>query len=142
VKKPHTPAFVPKAFSPIVYQPQRAAEQIAQIRAALGLTNAELGRLLGGISRQAVEQWIDHGVPVHRSGDVDRIAEIVAELARRFKPQRLPQIARGKMPMLDGRSILEVLGAQGAAPMHAFFRRWDRYIPDASPIRAGDFPSK
>lgn len=124
------------------YDDGKAKRQIGIISAALQLTAAELGRVFGGVSRQAVEQWGTRGVPLERSAEVDRVAEIVTELGRRFKPQRLPVIARGKMPILNDRSIIEVLSTQGTAPIHEFFRRWDSYVPDVEPIRENDFPSR
>jgi transcriptional regulator with XRE-family HTH domain len=118
---------------------EKAQRQLDAIRTTLQLTGAELADLFG-VSRQAVEQWMGHRVPTERAADIDRLAEVTEELAKRFKAQRLPAIARGPLPLLDDRSILETLTTQGVQPLYEFFRRWASYIPNAEPIRARDYP--
>lgn len=112
--------------------------QLATIRDTLQLSGNELGSLFG-VTRQAVEQWQGKSVPVEQALRVDRVAEVVGELAKRFKPQRLPVVVRSPLPILDDRSILETLRTDGPPAIYEFFRRWSSYIPGVEPIRAGEF---
>ena len=115
-----------------------AAEQLATIRDTLGLKISELAALFS-VKRQAIEQWLANGVPLAHIARADRCYEVVEELAKRFKPQRLPAIVRGPMPILGDRSVLETLIADGPAAIFEFFYRWDSYVPDVGAILPGDF---
>lgn len=115
-----------------------AREQLAVIRDTLGIKTPDLADLFG-VKRQAVEQWLAQGVPLAQAARADRLYEVVAELAKRFKPQRLPAIVRERMPILGDRSVLETLASDGPAAIFEFFYRWDSYIPDVDPILAGEF---
>jgi hypothetical protein len=115
-----------------------AAAALADVRARLGLSWAHAGAIFG-VSGQAVQQWVDRGVPLERVAAVDRVAELVAELGKRFKAPRLPAVVRAPLPILDGRTILETLASEGVAPVYEMFRRWASYVPGVAPIRAGDF---
>ena len=112
--------------------------QIKAIREALQLSGNELAGLFG-VTRQAVEQWETKSVPVDKAAKIDRVAEVVGELAKRFKPQRLPVVVRNAMPILDNRSILQTLQTDGPSAIYEFFRRWSSYVPGIEPIRAGEF---
>lgn len=117
----------------------RGSRELLTIKSAFQLSSAELGELFGGVSRQAVEQWMERGVPIERAADVDRIAEVTLELRKRFKQQRLPAIARRPMTVFGNRSILTTLKTEGVGPIHEFFRRWEALVPGAEPISVGDF---
>jgi hypothetical protein len=112
--------------------------QLNEIQETLQLTGNDMGRIFG-VSRQAVEQWRSRTPPVDKAAAVDRVADCVAELARRFKPQRLPAIAREPLPILAGRSILQTLESDGPAAIYEFFRRWSSYIPGVEPIHPGEY---
>lgn len=112
--------------------------QLRAIREALQLSGSELAALFG-VTRQAIEQWETRTVPLDKAAKVDRVAEVVGELAKRFKPQRLPIVVRNAMPILDNRSILETLQTDGPPAIYEFFRRWSSYIPGVEPIRTGEF---
>jgi len=152
-KKPSTKnRLAGKAFASALIYPDRsrgtstaedprkaiARGQLAAIRDTLCIKTPELAALFG-VRRQAVEQWIKNGVPISQIATADRLYEVVDELARRFKPQRLPAIVRGPMPILGGRSILETLVSDGPAAIFEFFYRWASYVPDVSPVRVGEF---
>lgn len=112
--------------------------QLGQIQETLRLSVADLGKVFG-VTRQAVDQWRTASVPVDKAAAVDRVAECVEELARRFKPQRLPAVAREPLPILCGRSILQTLQTDGPAAIYEFFRRWSSYLPRVEPIRPGQY---
>jgi hypothetical protein len=115
----------------------QAVRQLDRIREILQLSGPELGSVFG-VSRQAIDQWRDNGVPPEKLAAIDRVSETVDELSKRFKPLRLPAIVRAPMPILDNRSILRTLHDDGPAAIFEFFRRWSSYVPDVAPIRAGD----
>lgn len=116
----------------------RGSHELLTVKTAFALTPKELGGLFG-VSRQAVDKWMDSGVPTRHVAEVDRVAEIARDLKRRFKAQRLPAIVRGPMAILDSRSIYDVLRDEGVEPIHELFRRWEALIPGAEPIRAGQY---
>jgi len=94
----------------------RGAPALDRVQDAFHLTGSELGALFG-VTRQAVEQWRIRGVPVERSADVDRVAEAAAIFTETFIPARVPQIVRTPGRGLRGRTVLEVLAADGAVPV-------------------------
>jgi hypothetical protein len=110
---------------------------LKRIQATLQLSTAEAARMLD-VTRQALTEWSKRGVPTTKAAKVDRIALVVTELAKRFRAQQIPRIARAPLPILDGRSIVETLRSDGAAPIHEMFRRWAAYVPGSEPIRAGE----
>ncbi len=133
------PRARPKAKrATVVSFPTVTRGQIKAIREALQLSGNELAGLFG-VTRQAVEQWETKSVPVDKAAKIDRVAEVVGELAKRFKPQRLPVVVRNAMPILDNRSILQTLQTDGPSAIYEFFRRWSSYVPGIEPIRAGEF---
>lgn len=100
---------------------RRHLASLDEIREAFDLSEAELGGLFG-VTRQAISHWRTHGIPPHRSADVDRIVELARYLKREFLPARLPQIVRtpgrDKRDSLGGRSFLEVLRTDGVMPIY------------------------
>ncbi len=115
----------------------QAVRQLGRIRTLLQLSGTELGSVFG-VTRQAVDQWCDNAVPPEQLARIDRVSEAVNELSKRFKPQRLPAIARASMPILDDRSILQTMEDDGPSAIFEFFRRWSSYVPGVAPIRSGD----
>lgn len=101
------------------------------------LSGPELGTLFD-VSRQAIEQWADKGVPIDKMAAIDRLVEVVDGLSERFKAPRLPAVVRAPMPILDNRSILDVLRDDGPPAIFEFFRRWSSYVPGVDPIRKGE----
>jgi DNA-binding transcriptional regulator YiaG len=114
-----------------------AVRQLRRIRGVLQLSGPELGSVFG-VTRQAIDQWCDNGIPPEQLASIDRVSETVDELSKRFKPLRLPAIVRAPMPILDNRSILRTLKDDGPSAIFEFFRRWSSYVPDVEPIRRGD----
>jgi DNA-binding transcriptional regulator YiaG len=115
----------------------QAVRQLDQIRGRLLLSGPELAAVFG-VTRQAIDQWRDNGVPAEKLAAIDRVSETVEELSKRFKPLRLPAIVRTAMPILDNRSILRALTDDGPPAIFEFFRRWSSYVPNVAPIRKGD----
>ena len=78
------------------------------IAAGLELSETELGRLFG-VSRQAVGQWRERGVPSSRMAKVATVAAICDLLRHRLKPERIPGIARRRADAYGGLSMLEMI---------------------------------
>lgn len=72
----------------------------------LGISGASR---LFGVSRQAVQHWLDEGVPPSRQPkllDVLRIADL---LERNLLSERIPAVVRSPVPAFDGLSMLELI---------------------------------
>jgi hypothetical protein len=72
------------------------------------LTETELGRLFG-VSRQAVGQWRERGVPSNRMASVTTVAAIGDLLGYQLKSERIPGIARRPADAYGGLSMLEMI---------------------------------
>jgi hypothetical protein len=72
------------------------------------LSETELGRLFG-VSRQAVGQWRERGVPSSRMAQVSTVASISDLLRHRLKAERIPGIARRPADAYGGLSMLEMI---------------------------------
>jgi DNA-binding XRE family transcriptional regulator len=78
------------------------------IAETLELSETELGRLFG-VSRQAVGQWRERGVPSSRMAKVTTVAAICDLLRHRLKPERIPGIARRPAAAYGGLSMLAMV---------------------------------
>ena len=72
------------------------------------LNETELGRLFG-VSRQAVGQWRERGVPSSRKAKVATLAAIGDLLRHQLKRERIPGVARRPADAYGGRSMLEMI---------------------------------
>lgn len=108
---------------------RRGSRNLVTIQKAFRLNARELGELFGNVTRQAVEQWVERGVPADRSADVDRVAELASRLARTFKQDRLPSIVRSRIPGLSNQSILETIRENGTAQTLDLLSRLHAWIP-------------
>ncbi len=103
-----------------------AAEQIAFIESAWGLSDADLAALFG-VKRQAVAGWRKSGIPAERAAGMDRLVELAQFLQRRLIPARVPTIVRTKAKGLGGRTILEVVRLEGVEPIYAYLANLASY---------------
>ncbi|MBU6245360.1 MAG: hypothetical protein KGP12_09110 [Actinomycetales bacterium] len=99
-------------------------EPLERIRVGLGLSETELGALFG-VSRQAVAQWRDKGIPSTRSDAVAHVLQTVDLLDRKLKAGRLPLVARRPSERLAGRSILQALTSDPAGTHEEFAAAFD-----------------
>jgi transcriptional regulator with XRE-family HTH domain len=99
-------------------------EPLERIRVALELSETELGALFG-VSRQAVAQWREKGIPANRSDAVAHVLQTVDLLDRKLKAGRLPLIARRPTARLGGRSILQALTSDPAGTHEVFASAFD-----------------
>ena len=86
------------------------------------LSETELGRLFG-VSRQAVGQWRERGVPSNRMAKLATVAAICDLLRHRLKPERIPGIARRPAQAYGGRSMLEMIERDRQDELQAEIRR-------------------
>jgi predicted transcriptional regulator len=85
-----------------------AGTGLERLLAAWGLTVTDVARLFG-VRRQAVQQWLDEGVPGARQPKLHTILEIADLLERNLLPERIPGIVRATSEAYGGRSMLELL---------------------------------
>lgn len=99
-------------------------EPLAVIGRELQLTKAELGELFR-VSRQAVSEWMDTGIPPKRLGDVSHVLRIASLLSRKLKPGRAALVVRRPAPALGGRTLLEVIHDDPAKALSAVEESFD-----------------
>jgi transcriptional regulator with XRE-family HTH domain len=93
---------------------RRALDQLTEgeplrgIMIALDINLTELGELFG-VSRQAVAQWLEQGVPSDRQAKVATVAAICDLLERKLKTGRLPGVARRPAPAYGDRTMLQLI---------------------------------
>jgi hypothetical protein len=86
------------------------------------LSETELGRLFG-VSRQAVGQWRERGVPSNRKAKVATVSAIGDLLRHQLKPERIPGIARRPADAYGGRSMLQMIERGRQDELQAAIRR-------------------
>ncbi len=74
------------------------------------LSVSEVARLFG-VSRQAVQQWLDDGVPAARQPKLLRILRVADLLERNLQPQRIPAVIRSKAGEYRGGAMLDMIAA-------------------------------
>jgi DNA-binding XRE family transcriptional regulator len=88
----------------------------------LELSETELGRMFG-VSRQAVGQWRERGVPSNRMAKLATVAAICDLLHHQLKPERIPGIARRPAATYGGLSMLEMIERDRQDELQAKIRR-------------------
>lgn len=74
------------------------------------LDRSEFARLFG-VTRQAVEQWEERGVPSERWAKLTTLLAVGELFARKLRPHVLPGVARTKAEAYGGRTMLELIAA-------------------------------
>lgn len=77
---------------------------------AFELSKTELGSLFG-VRRQAVDQWLERGVPPDRQEKVLTLVAICDLLERKLKAGRLAGVARRPADAYGGKTMLEMIAA-------------------------------
>ncbi|MDP9188316.1 MAG: hypothetical protein M3O25_03605 [Actinomycetota bacterium] len=88
------------------------------IAETLGLTETELGRLFG-VSRQAIGQWRERGLPSGRQAKAATIAAACDLLGHQLRPERIPGIARRPASAYGGLTMLEMIERDRHQQLHA-----------------------
>jgi DNA-binding XRE family transcriptional regulator len=87
-----------------------ALSPLRRVREAFGLSKTELGRLFG-VKRQAIDHWIEKGVPAERQEKLATLEALVDLLERKLKPDRLPGIARRPADAYGGETMFDLIAA-------------------------------
>jgi|GEM_PF-2397069 len=99
-----------------------------EIQQVLDLSGPETGQIFG-VSRQAVDQWRQNGIPTERMADVERVRDVVRVLYDELIPERIPQVVRNPARGLADRSILQVLREpDGSEQVRAYLARLYSFV--------------
>ena len=86
-----------------------AGTGLERLMAAWQLSVTDVGRLFG-VARQAVQQWLDDGVPPARQPKLGVVLRIADLLERNLQPERMPAVVRTPARAHGNRSILQAIG--------------------------------
>jgi hypothetical protein len=81
---------------------------LARLLAGWQLSISDVARLFG-VRRQAVQQWLDDGVPSARQPKLLQILRIGDLLERNLEVRRIPAVVRSDAAAYGGRSMLEMI---------------------------------
>ncbi len=81
---------------------------LERIRHVFDLSLTQLGELFG-VSRQAVTQWAETGVPENRLEKVATVASIADLFDYRLRTERIPGVVRREAAAYDGLTALEMI---------------------------------
>jgi len=83
---------------------------LRRVMDAFELSKTALASLFG-VRRQAVDQWLERGVPSERQEKLQTVVAICDLLERKLKPGRLAGVARRPADAYGGKSMLELIAA-------------------------------
>lgn len=81
---------------------------LRRVMDAFELSKTETARLFG-VTRQAVDGWLAHGVPAERQEKLSALLALCDLLERKLKADRLPGIARRPADAYGGRTMLDLI---------------------------------
>lgn len=81
---------------------------LVRLMELFALSKTELGRLFG-VSRQAVDGWIEAGVPTDRQEKLSTMLSLADLLERKLKAGRVAGVARRPADAYDGKTMLELI---------------------------------
>ncbi len=84
------------------------ATPLSRVMHLFGLDRTELARLFG-VTRQAVEQWEQRGVPPDRQAKLSTVEAIGELLARKLRPGTLPGVARTRADAYQRETMLDMI---------------------------------
>jgi hypothetical protein len=125
---PASPAALPRAvdyrrFARIVRSElSRGRTDLEELLTAWDLTITDVGRLFG-VRRQAVQQWIELGVPAARQPKLLVILEIADLLERNLLRDRIAAVVRTPGDAYAGESMVEAIAADRHAEVLESVRR-------------------
>jgi transcriptional regulator with XRE-family HTH domain len=99
---------------------------ITEIREILGLSQAEIASLLS-VAESTITSWSTGMVPGRYHSSIERIHGLALVLLKEIKPSRIPESVRRKESWLEDRSIIDVITADGVAPIYAYLNRLFEY---------------
>ena len=102
------------------------APEIVETQAILGLSQSELADLFG-IRQPSLASWRAGHIPATRRASVERLHDLALVLKREMIPSRIPEVVRTPDAWLGNRSMLEVIRAEGVAPIYGYLARLFAY---------------
>jgi predicted transcriptional regulator len=87
----------------------RAGQSLARTLAVWGLSQSQLADYFG-VSRQAVNKWIEQGIPAERLETLADLAAATDLLVHYLQRDRIAAVVRRPIPALE-RSLLDLLAA-------------------------------
>ena len=85
-----------------------AGSALRSLLSSWQLSIAEAARLFG-VTRQAMQQWLEDGVPPARQPKVLAVARMADLLGRNILPERIPGIVRSPASGYDGATMLQLI---------------------------------
>lgn len=101
---------VVRFYRAVVDELEAAEAPLERMRSVMGLSQTELAALFG-VSRQAVDRWLEHGVPAERQEKLATLGEIVDLLSAKLSRDRIPGVVRRAAAAYGDRTILEAIAA-------------------------------
>lgn len=86
------------------------APPLDRVQEIFGLSNTDTASMFG-VSRQAVQQWHERGVPEAHLERLDNLLALGELLERKLKPGRVPLVARRPADAYGGLSMLDMVTA-------------------------------
>lgn len=83
---------------------------LERLMRVFALSKSELGRLFA-VSRQAIDGWLERGVPSDRQDKVATLLALADVLERKLKADRIPGIARRAADAYGGQTMLDFIAA-------------------------------
>lgn len=93
---------------------RRSGKALERVLQVWDLSQAEAAQLFG-VSRQALGKWLHQGVPAERATTIADLAAATDVLLHHLKRDRIAGVVRRAAPALDGKSLLDMLGAGQSA---------------------------
>jgi len=103
--------------------------ELDETRRILGLSQHEMADLFH-IRQPSLAEWHSRGVPPARRASVGRLYDLARTLDAKIIATRIPEIVRTPDAWLDHRSMLEVIRAEGVAPIYDYLARLFSYTDD------------
>jgi bifunctional DNA-binding transcriptional regulator/antitoxin component of YhaV-PrlF toxin-antitoxin module len=101
---------------------------IAEIQGILQLSQTEIATIFG-VSQSMIASWRASGIPKSRLANVERLHDLALLLRKELKPSRIPELVRKKDAWLGDRTVIEVIQAEGVAPIYDYLARLFKYNP-------------
>jgi bifunctional DNA-binding transcriptional regulator/antitoxin component of YhaV-PrlF toxin-antitoxin module len=108
--------------------PKRRQDLIGEIQEIFGFSEGETAALFD-VSQSTIELWRASGIPQGRLASVKRVHDLALLILKELKPSRIPEIIRAKDAWLGDRTVIEVIKAEGVAPIYRYLARLFEYKP-------------
>lgn len=112
VSSPSAPLPAPLQYErfslAVLHELSRPGSDLAGLMAGWQLSVSDVARLFG-VTRQAVQQWLDDGVPAARQPKLLQILRVGDLLERNLEGPRIPAVVRSDAGAYGGRSMLELI---------------------------------